>query len=146
MDGCFVVNYRCGVVWLMITTNIIWDNLFNVYLFHQIWIDVITLIMIWSISIWGLRQKPGFEEVYTATRNIPNYVVEPVNLVKKYERSALDQQQSQVIAEAIILAMENNQLYLDNELSLQKLAQHISTPANYISQTLNATIGMNFFD
>ena len=42
--------------------------------------------------------------------------------------------------------MQEQQLYLDSALSLQKLAQHLTIPANYISQTLNNTLGQNFFD
>ena len=42
--------------------------------------------------------------------------------------------------------MQQDQLYLDAALSLQKLAKHINTSPNYISQTLNETLGANFFD
>ncbi|WP_227009415.1 helix-turn-helix domain-containing protein [Pseudoalteromonas ulvae] len=36
--------------------------------------------------------------------------------------------------------------FLDASLSLPKLAAHISSSANYISQTLNEVMRMNFFD
>ena len=136
-----------GVVWLMTALNLVWNNFFHVYLINKVWIYLIILIMIWSISIWGLRQKPGFEEVYETSKNTQNDELATDEFTqKKYERSALDQRQSQAIAGVIVDAMQKDQLYLDNELSLQKLSKHINTPANYISQTLNATIGMNFFD
>lgn len=136
-----------GAVWLMTATNIIWNNVFHINLINQTWIDVIILVMVWILSIWGLRQKPGFEELYDSSTNSPDAVTELLKTKKKkYERSALDKSQSQIIAQTIIKAMVNEQLYLDNELSLQKLARQINTPANYISQTLNSTIGMNFFD
>ncbi len=148
-----------GGVWLFTAANIVWDNTFHHFLFHEVLMDVIILIMIWSVSIWGLRQKPGFEEVYNNSKSelcSDHLSIEKPNkshaetlkqtVPKKYERSALDQQQAQKISEVIIDVMQKDQLFLDNELSLQKLAKHIDTPANYISQTLNTTIGMNFFD
>ncbi len=142
-----VLLLTLGGVWLITTVNIIWDNVFNVLLMDHIVMDVIVLVMVWSISIWGLRQKPGFETLYITSKDPCNTEVNPDEIVqKKYERSALDQHQSAAIAQAIIDAMHKDQLYLDNELSLQTLAKHINTPANYISQTLNSTIGMNFFD
>ena len=42
--------------------------------------------------------------------------------------------------------MQSEHLYLDSNLSLQKLAQHVSISPNYISQTLNQTLQLNFFD
>ena len=42
--------------------------------------------------------------------------------------------------------MTSENLYLDANLSLPKLAKHIHTSPNYISQTLNETLATNFFD
>ena len=42
--------------------------------------------------------------------------------------------------------MEHDRLFLDASLSLPKLAKHISRSAYHISQTLNETLGVNFFD
>ena len=50
------------------------------------------------------------------------------------------------IAQKMEVAMTSEQLYLDANLSLPKLAKHIHTSPNYISQTLNETLATNFFD
>ena len=42
--------------------------------------------------------------------------------------------------------MSKETLYLDPNLSLQKLANHLAISPNYISQTLNETLCTNFFD
>jgi YesN/AraC family two-component response regulator len=65
---------------------------------------------------------------------------------KKYDRSALSEEQSQRIADKINATMQQEQLHLDSSLSLHKLAQHVAISPNYISQTLNETMGTNFFD
>lgn len=65
---------------------------------------------------------------------------------EKYARSALSTERSEKIAERILKAMETEKLYLDPGLSLQKLARHVTTPPNLVSQTLNEQLGMTFFD
>ena len=64
----------------------------------------------------------------------------------KYTRSALTEDRADQIAQRIVQAMQRDQLYLDPNLSLQKLARHVSTPPNLVSQTLNETLGLTFFD
>ncbi|WDD99634.1 helix-turn-helix domain-containing protein [Thalassomonas actiniarum] len=65
---------------------------------------------------------------------------------KKYQRSALSEEQALRIAEKINTVMAQEQLYLDSTLSLNKLAQHLAISPNYISQTLNETLDSTFFD
>lgn len=42
--------------------------------------------------------------------------------------------------------MRKDKLYLDPNLSLQKLSRHVGAPPNLVSQTLNDQIGLCFFD
>jgi YesN/AraC family two-component response regulator len=65
---------------------------------------------------------------------------------KKYQRSALGSEQSDRIAAKINTVMATDKLYLDANLSLQKLASYLAISPNYISQTLNETLSINFFD
>lgn len=105
------------------------------------------LILVWTLAYWGLRQKPGFEGRYIEEQpESPTPSNSDSEQEKKYERSALSSEQSQRIADKINAAMELEQLHLDSSLSLHKLAQHVAISPNYISQTLNETMGTNFFD
>ncbi|WP_169338336.1 helix-turn-helix domain-containing protein [Colwellia piezophila] len=135
-----------GTVWVTMAVYIVLDNLFYSIQTDPILTNTVILVMLWSIAIWGLRQKPGFEELYESKDDIKAVLVQDDNLQRKYQRSALDQQQSALIATKIEKSMAEGELYLDASLSLQKLAKHIFTSPNYISQTLNETLGMNFFD
>jgi len=115
------------------------------------------LILVWTLAYWGLRQKPGFEGRYvddksessapevSAPKSFDSEKLDSEN-GKKYERSALSKEQARRIAEKINVAMDLEQLHLDPNLSLHKLARHVAIPPNYISQTLNETMGSNFFD
>lgn len=106
-------------------------------------------VLIWSLSLWGLRQKPGFDGRYLSKDDSKldsslAEVVAPAN--KKYQRSALNQQQAERIANKLESAMKIDQLYLQANLSLPMLSKHIQVPVNYVSQTLNEYQHESFFD
>lgn len=64
----------------------------------------------------------------------------------KYTRSALSPDYAETLATRIEIAMRDDLLYLDANLSLQKLSRHIGAVPNMVSQTLNEHIGATFFD
>lgn len=64
----------------------------------------------------------------------------------KYARSALTDAHAQQLASRIKSAMDKDSLYLDPNLSLQKLSRHVGALPNQVSQTLNEQIGSTFFD
>jgi AraC-like DNA-binding protein len=64
----------------------------------------------------------------------------------KYARSALTGAHAEQLATRIRSALTQDTLYLDPNLSLQKLSRHVGALPNQISQTLNEQIGATFFD
>ncbi|REL34237.1 helix-turn-helix domain-containing protein [Thalassotalea euphylliae] len=134
-----------GVVWALTAISLLIDNLLFSFHFDGLISGAVTLVMVWSVALWGLRQKPGFEELYTSQMEVEQ-VLTSSEQQTKYQRSALSSEQANTIATKIEQAMQQDQLYLDSSLSLQKLASHIHTSPNYISQTLNESLGANFFD
>lgn len=183
--------FATGIVWCGTVINLIVDNLIVDTQPDPIWVNITVLFMVWSLSVWGLRQKPGFEDIYESVEETTQdaaHTVTDIDIPEelsaeealsdksktetlisrtsktdtskensgpnhnrdsqsaKYQRSALNEQQSQRIAMKIRQAMEADKLYLDPNISLQKLAKHTGTSSNYISQTLNETLGLNFFD
>lgn len=114
--------------------------------------EVITgcyFVLIWVLSVWGLRQKPGFHGRYLSKEN--DELIDSINELaetkqKKYQRSALDSTQSERIAKKLELSMKEEELFLQADLSLPNLAEHIKVPANYLSQTLNENLTESFFD
>ncbi len=122
--------------------------------------DLLVLLLVWYLALWGLRQQPGFAtltqpeplvlsgEAPVSLSATPDDLQEVLQAVAegKYQRSALGAEQASSIANKLQQAMVQDQLYLDAALSLPKLARHIGCSPNYISQTLNETLGLNFFD
>lgn len=136
--------------WLFSLVTVFSSNLFDNFLFNIRTESLLSLLLVWSLAHFGLQQKPGFtgysesESVDIAVRNNDDNV--EISSPMKYQRSALDNEQSNRIADKINNIMSKETLYLDPNLSLQKLANHLAISPNYISQTLNETLCTNFFD
>jgi AraC-like DNA-binding protein len=65
---------------------------------------------------------------------------------EKYERSALSPAGADALAQKIDAAMRDDALYLDANLSLDKLARQVRGAPDHVSQTLNAHMETTFFD
>ena len=67
------------------------------------------------------------------------------NQDKKYKYSSLSKLETDDILQRIKNYMMEEKPYLDHELSLTKLAEHLDVSANQISQVLNLKIGKSFY-
>lgn len=140
----------------LLATALLYDNLVAPLPSGLLLKDVLVLLLVWYVALWGLRQKPGFAMLAqsdhvdlsgqeTASPDDLQEVLQAV-VEGKYQRSALGAEQAASIARKLEQAMAQDQLYLDAALSLPRLARHIGCSPNYISQTLNERLGLNFFD
>ena len=136
-----------GGVWLLAFAAIIAENVFGRVIIDRRAGAIMALLLTWTLAVWGLRQKPGFEGRYLDddSDEVPEEATD-IASSQKYLRSALGEEQSIRIAAKIDAAMKSDQLFLDPSLSLHKLARHVAISPSYISQTLNETIGKSFFD
>ncbi len=71
---------------------------------------------------------------------------EPVDVKRKYERSALSPEQEEAILSKLNHLIGTEKLYLNSDLSLSKLAERLGTSSHYVSQVLNDRLGQTFFD
>jgi AraC-like DNA-binding protein len=149
--------------WLFSLATVFSSNLFDNLLFSLRTEAILSLLLIWSLAHFGLQQKPGLTEPTSSLKvakskitstevdkpestNTEVEVEQESSTTKKYKRSALGREQSDRIAAKINTVMATDKLYLDANLSLQKLASYLAISPNYISQTLNETLSINFFD
>lgn len=136
-----------GSVWLVFFFAVISDNFFDYKLIGQHAGGFMAVLLIWSLAVWGLRQKPGFAGRYLdaeASVAVDGLVEDTAQ--QKYQRSALSSERAERIIQKIETSMAQDKLYLDANLSLLKLSAHIGVTPNYISQTLNERMETNFFD
>lgn len=64
----------------------------------------------------------------------------------KYEKSSLTREQADRAERLLLAVMENDRLYLEEELSLPALAERIGLATSYVSQVLNERLQKNFYD
>ena len=136
------------------------------------WLDwfVVSLVALWVVAAFSfVAENTGFgsvvfeELVYVLTAYLLLFVMAFASIAQpktmadepttssdpsetKYARSALTATHAEQLAKRISLAMTQDALYLDPNLSLQKLSRHVGALPNQISQTLNEQIGSTFFD
>ncbi|WP_108815751.1 helix-turn-helix domain-containing protein [Loktanella sp. Alg231-35] len=101
-------------------------------------ICVLTACLLLFVMAFASIETPETEIEEHAPSNDPS---EP-----KYARSALTEAHAEQLATRIRAAMTQDALYLDPNLSLQKLSRHVGALPNQISQTLNEQMGSTFFD
>lgn len=65
---------------------------------------------------------------------------------KKYEKSSLPPERSERYVQKLLHFMETDKPYTDSELSLQKLAEKLSIPAQHLSRVINERLHQNFVD
>ena len=136
------------------------------------WLDwfVISLLALWATTaVMFVADNTGFERivvaeiVYALTACLMLFVMAFASIAppkteieepaaptdaseEKYARSALTPAHMEQLEARIRSAMTKDALYLDPNLSLQKLSRHVGALPNQISQTLNDQIGSTFFD
>jgi AraC-like DNA-binding protein len=131
------------IIWLLALVQVTSDSLLNYTIISPAWVHGLGLLALSAFAVCGLRQNPGFAGRYLHEPAEPQET--PAATQKKYQKSALGPEQARRVAGRIKAAMREDRLYLDPNLSLQKLAAHIAVAPNIISQTLNETLGESFF-
>ncbi|MEL6687441.1 MAG: helix-turn-helix transcriptional regulator [Pseudomonadota bacterium] len=126
-------------LWTATAMAILSDNLGPATLISTSVIYGLTIIFLLTLIGYSLTIVPS--SVPIAADDISETGASP-----KYARSALSTDQAKRITGKIDKAMRETACYLDPQLTLAKLSQHIQAPQNHVSQTLNTNIGMSFFD
>lgn len=138
------INLR-WLYFLTIGQMIIWPIAFFIEISgggsHQwniVWLLI--SILMYAMGYLGLRQPEIFagqfieESLTTSTAK------------RKYEKSTLSAQDSEIIARKLQELIDRERPYLQSNLSLPDLARHLSISTHHISQVLNERVGKTFFD
>lgn len=108
---------------------------FNQFDLYRI-IMVIASIAIYALGYRGLNQPAIFTQSDFGS-NTPT---------KKYEKSSLSKHEMETYKKEIIKIMEYEKLYRNPNLTVEDLASNLNIIKNHVSQTINQTFNMNFYD
>lgn len=100
-------------------------------------ISSLTLVVVFALVLQALRRPAEY------ISHLPLFEKEPKS---RYATSGLREDTLVLWAERLHKAMEADNIYLLNELSLPQLAEHIRIKPHHLSQLLNQHIGQNFYD
>ena len=113
----------------------------QLYSFHFIGI---VLLFYW-LSYKALTQPVLFGIV----KEVPSHQPAPITApepVEKYKKSTLESDQLASIFEKVKRVLNDQQLYLKNDLTLTQLSSAVGVPRHQLSQAINSCYTGNFFD
>jgi len=88
-------------------------------------------VFVYALAFVGLRRSEWLE-------------TEDLQPAKKYERSNLTPERSERYLKKLLLLMETEKPYTDGDLTVQKLAERLTIPAQHLSQTINEKLNQSF--
>lgn len=126
-----------SLVWLTLIVDVISD-LFD---HHPVWRDVLShligFLMFFLLALYSLRyckQPEQADEIKHCQEN------------SKYEKSALTAEHAEEILAKVDLLMTAEKLYLNHNISIDKIAALSQTQPQYLSQAINQYREMNFYE
>ena len=128
------------IIWIgfRFVLNIL-DSVYDWDFYQDWWWNLALVVVATYIGLAGVMQKQP-AQIYFEVDEVDLH--KPVN--KEKESSITDEQK--LIAERLNKIMDLDRLYLQSELNLRELAQHLKTNTSLLSKTINQTFGMNFND
>ncbi|MEM6765610.1 MAG: helix-turn-helix domain-containing protein [Bacteroidota bacterium] len=96
-------------------------------------------MFVWVVAILRnyYKQRESFREVLADS--LPEISPE------KYQRSSLTEEQAITYLNKLTELMESDKLYLDPELSLSDLAQHLDIPKHHLTEVLNTRLNKTYY-
>lgn len=132
LDWILVMLVTLTVGWSWYAVGYIWSFSED----RPEWVGVTTalsqLIVASAFALMGVLQPPIL-------------VTKTSGKEKSYANSALNEADMARIAKKLQSSMRDDQLFIDNTLSLKILSEHIKVSENYLSETLNQFLKINFF-
>ena len=130
----FGINAFIFIFGLMAVFIVLFFAGFRLYDHFNNIIPVLVSIAILSIGYLGLSKPIIITEEQENNRS------------KKYEKSTLTPERSEVYLKKLIKVIDEKKPFLESDLTLQKLADMIALPPYHLSQIINERMNQNFFD
>lgn len=93
-----------------------------------------------------LRSEPGFQSLVAQIKKRRPDINPGASNSTRYATSKLSPSDANQINSKLLIFMNQEKPYLDNQLSLRLLAERLNVNTNYLSQVINEQHGVNFFE
>ncbi len=113
---------------------------------HLIYLSL--TIAIFFIGYFGIKQQAIYSPMPTQKHdfNSGKEVKPTPGPSGRYEHSGLKKAEAKAYLEELLRYMEEEKPYLNEKLTLQDVASHLSISTHHVSQIINEGMGVNFFD
>lgn len=117
--------------------------------FNSATLDLLFTVVESGITIWALitilRRNQAYNAEHQAQIN-DAYSQEKYNSEEKYKKSSLDNGTRTRIQSKIRAALNQNDIFLENELTLREFSTHLNENMHHVSQVINQDFGKSFYD
>jgi len=131
-------------LFIVLMIMIIWFNL--LYFDFQTgvqWTPLLYLIAVYFLAYFSLRQSEIFEFTEDEKKDLSQVDIISFSQAR---HKRLEEGKMIVLSEKLEILMSTDKIYLDNELTLPKLAIRLNATANEISYVINESKGDNFYN
>jgi AraC-like DNA-binding protein len=115
---------------------------------HTIFISI--TIFLYALGYLGLTQSTVFSNLLIFNESVAligkKQLKNQQKTAEKYQKSGLKPQQAQIKKEQLLAYMEQHQPYLDEQITLYKLAKQLDLSTHHLSQLINDQCQQNFFE
>ncbi len=137
-----------GITTLMASTICFMYLAFPNYQFLKWSFALVTLFIYW-ISLTAFQKPNSFEVVFVnhGVKDLDGLSRSKLTVLhqeSKYVNSGLKEEHANKIINLLNLAMQTQQLFLDSELTIDKLSEILGCHKHHLSQVLNDNLGMSF--
>ncbi len=147
-------GFLIGSVLTIISFQI--TNTYNDWIINpEIFMVSFYILLAYAVSFYGFKQPDIFLYRVNQIKEKeikPQLEIQPAKIIKeepvqqsKYQRSGLKDENADKYLKQIIAYMENEQAYLNGDLTIQDISDKLNIPRHHITQVLNEQIGKNFY-
>jgi AraC-like DNA-binding protein len=101
-------------------------------------LNVLLSILVYSIGYNGLNQPEIFMNPFSAS--------EGSSSPGKYQKSGLNDKDAEMIRQKLLLFMKEEKPYLEDSLTMQKLAERLNVSTHNLSEVINSRLNLSYYD
>lgn len=118
-------------------------NAFTMATSLNIYVNLFFLGVVYWVAFCSIRQR----EIFPQGLDLEKAITLPSTTVKENnaKQKLLSEQEVEHIQQRLLALMNDEKTYLDSELNLVKLAEHLGISGHQLSYTINNGFGENFF-
>ncbi len=138
--------FGLALVWTVVITE------FFLYKFgsqsHTIFISI--TVFLYAVGYLGLTQSTIFSNLFIYNEKIasigPQEIQNQKKSTEKYQKTGFNKDQAQLKKSELLVFMKNQKPYLNEQITLFKLASLLGMSTHHLSQLINDQCQQNFFD